>query len=168
MDGYDHVVDHKYIFGQIGYNLKPADLQGSIGLVQLKKFDLIHRIRRENKSHIQKIFERIPGVRIINEHPSAETSWFGVPIVHENPSENNNKEILVKYLESNKIQTRNYFAGNVLMHPAYDQLEDYSNYPNASSVLGNVFFVSCSPVITSEMIEFIDQVITKYIDFIEQ
>ena len=168
LDGYDHVVDHKYIFGQIGYNLKPADLQGSIGLVQLKKFDLIHRIRRENKSHIQKIFERIPGVRIINEHPSAETSWFGVPIVHENPSENNNKEILVKYLEVNKIQTRNYFAGNVLMHPAYDQLEDYSNYPNASSVLGNVFFVGCSPVITSEMIEFIDQVITKYIDSIEQ
>ena len=54
------------------------------------------------------------------------------------------------------------------MHPAYDQLEDYSNYPNASSVLGNVFFVGCSPVITSEMIEFIDQVITKYIDSIEQ
>lgn len=158
LEGYDQIVDHKYVFGQIGYNLKPADLQGSIGLVQLDKCEDVHKIRRSNKQRIQKIFEKIPGVRVINERQEAETSWFGVPIVYEE-----NKAKLVKYLENHKIQTRNYFAGNVLMHPAYKHLEDPKNYPNACKVLDNVFFVGCSPVITEEMIDYIEEVIDLFI-----
>jgi CDP-6-deoxy-D-xylo-4-hexulose-3-dehydrase len=157
LEGYDQIVDHKYVFGQIGYNLKPADLQGSIGLVQLEKYEEVHRLRRENKKRIQSIFEKIPTLRVIDERSEAETSWFGVPIVYEE-----NKSKLVKYLESHKIQTRNYFAGNVLMHPAYKHLEPASNYPNACKVLDNVFFVGCSPVITDEMIDYIEEVVNSF------
>ena len=157
LNGYDKIVDHKYVFGQIGYNLKPIDLQGSIGLVQLEKFDEIHRIRRHNKTRLHKIFETIPGLRVIDELADAETSWFGVPIVFEY-----DKVGLVKHLESNKIQTRNYFAGNILMHPAYKHIESYCNYPNASKVLDNVFFVGCSPVINGDMIEYIEEVVSEY------
>ena len=157
LNGYDKIVDHKYVFGQIGYNLKPIDLQGSIGLVQLEKFDEIHRIRRHNKSRLHKIFESIPGLRVIDELVDAETSWFGVPIVFEY-----DKVGLVKHLESNKIQTRNYFAGNILMHPAYKHIESSYNYPNASKVLDNVFFVGCSPVINEDMIEYIGEVVSEY------
>lgn len=159
LEGYDQIVDHKYVFGQIGYNLKPADLQGSIGLVQLEKYEQVHYIRRMNKSRIQTIFEKIPTLKVIDERPEAETSWFGVPIVYEK-----NKSKLVKYLESHKVQTRNYFAGNVLMHPAYKHLEDARNYPNACKVLDNVFFVGCSPVITDEMIDYIEEVIDSFIE----
>ena len=157
LNGYDKIVDHKYVFGQIGYNLKPIDLQGSIGLVQLEKFDEIHRIRRHNKTRLHKIFETIPGLRVIDELADAETSWFGVPIVFEY-----DKVGLVKHLESNKIQTRNYFAGNILMHPAYKHIESYCNYPNASKVLDNVFFVGCSLVINGDMIEYIEEVVSEY------
>ena len=157
LEGYDHDVDHKYIFGVQGYNLKPADLQGSIGLVQLTKQDEIHRIRRLNKTRLHEIFSKIDGARVIEEKEHAETSWFGVPIVYEG-----NKVQLVKYLEDNKIQTRNYFAGNILMHPAYRGLESYANYPNSSKVLDNVFFLGCSPVITDPMIDYIEEVVTKF------
>jgi len=162
LEGYDKIVDHKYVFGQIGYNLKPADLQGSIGMVQLDKYEDVHSIRRKNKARLQTIFERIPGVRVINEREDAETSWFGVPIVCEDGPVSTDKTTLVKHLESNKVQTRNYFAGNVLMHPAYRHLEDYANYPNACKVLDNVFFVGCSPVITDEMIDYIEEVVELY------
>ena len=157
LEGYDHDVDHKYVFGVQGYNLKPADLQGSIGLVQLTKQDEIHRIRRLNKTRLHEIFSKIDGARVIEEKEHAETSWFGVPIVYEG-----NKVQLVKYLEDNKIQTRNYFAGNILMHPAYRGLESYANYPNSSKVLDNVFFLGCSPVITDPMIDYIEEVVTKF------
>ena len=43
--GYDKDVDHKYVFGVQGYNLKPADLQGAIGSIQLKKQTEIHHVR---------------------------------------------------------------------------------------------------------------------------
>ena len=157
LEGYDKIVDHKYVFGQIGYNLKPAELQGSIGQVQLTKVDDIHQKRRHNKERLQAIFETLPFCRVIDERPDAETSWFGVPIVFEY-----DKPGLVKFLESHKIQTRNYFAGNILMHPAYKHLEPASNYPNACKVLDNVFFVGCSPVITDEMIDYIGEVVEEY------
>ena len=157
MEGYDKIVDHKYVFGQIGYNLKPAELQGSIGQVQLTKVDDIHQKRRHNKERLQVIFETLPFCRVIDERPDAETSWFSVPIVFEY-----DKPGLVKFLESHKIQTRNYFAGNILMHPAYKHLEPASNYPNACKVLDNVFFVGCSPVITDEMIDYIGEVVEEY------
>lgn len=158
LEGYDQDVDHKYVFGVQGYNLKPADLQGSIGLVQLTKQNEIHSIRRSNKARLHEIFSQIPGARVIEEKEHAETSWFGVPIVCEEY-----KHRLVKYLESNKVQTRNYFAGNILMHPAYRHIEPASNYPNACKVLDNVFFVGCSPVITEPMLEYIGEVVSNYI-----
>lgn len=157
LEGYNELVDHKYVFGNIGYNLKPADLQGSIGLVQLEKFDEIHQKRRHNKERLHSIFEKLPFCRVIHERPDAETSWFGVPIVFEY-----DKSGLVKWLETHKVQTRNYFAGNILMHPAYKHLEPASNYPNASKVLDNVFFIGCSPVITDEMIDYIEEVVEEY------
>ena len=162
LDGYNKITDHKYIFGNIGYNLKPADLQGSIGLVQLEKFDEIHSKRRHNKDRLHKIFAKIPLCRVIDENPNAETSWFGVPIIYEF-----DKVGLVKWLESHKIQTRNYFAGNILMHPAYKHLEAAHNYPNACKVLDNVFFVGCSPVITDEMIDYISEVVEKYVETVD-
>ena len=158
LEGYDQDVDHKYVFGVQGYNLKPADLQGSIGLVQLTKQDEIHRIRRSNKARLHEIFSQIPGARVIEEKEHAETSWFGVPIVCDD-----HKHRLVKYLEDHKVQTRNYFAGNILMHPAYRHIEPASNYPNACKVLDNVFFVGCSPVITEPMLEYIGEVVSNYI-----
>ena len=157
LTGYDKIVDHKYVFGQIGYNLKPIDMLGSIGSIQISKFDEIHSKRRSNKEKLHKIFEQIPGVRVVSERPEAETSWFGVPIICDG-----DKTELVKFLEDNKIQTRNYFAGNLLIHPAYRHIESAFNYPNAMKVLDNVFFVGCSPVITDSMIEYIEEVINLY------
>lgn len=157
LEGYDKDVDHKYVFGVQGYNLKPADLQGSIGLVQLEKQIEIHAIRRLNKARLHEIFSKIPGARVIEEKEHAETSWFGVPIVYENGKPN-----LVKYLEEHGIQTRNYFAGNILAHPGYRHIEPASNYPNASKVLDNVFFLGCSPVITREMVDYIEEVVENY------
>jgi len=162
LKGYDQQVDHKYVFGVQGYNLKPADLQGSIGLIQLTKQDEIHAIRRSNKARMHEIFSQIPGVRVIEEKEHAETSWFGVPIVCEDGPVSTDKHHLVKYLEDNGIQTRNYFAGNILMHPGYSHIEPASNYPNASRVLDNVFFVGCSPVITGPMLDYIEKTVQQY------
>jgi len=159
LEGYDGIVDHKYIFSNMGYNLKPLDLQGGLGSVQIGKFEDIHHIRRENKKKIGDIVETISGVRVVGEKEKSETSWFGVPIVCENKQI---KETLVTHLEKNKIQTRNYFAGNILLHPGYKHLDDASKYPNANQVLSKVFFLGCSPTITNDMITYIGKVVSQY------
>ena len=164
LEGYNDKVDHKYVFGVAGYNLKPADLQGSIGLVQLEKFDEIHKMRRSNKERLTSIFEMIPGVRVVKEKKEAETSWFGVPIICEDGPVSTSKQALVKHLENNNVQTRNYFAGNILRHPGYKDLGNAEDFPNSTKTLDNVFFVGCAPVITDEMIDHIESVVYSYME----
>lgn len=160
LEDYKDIVDHKYVFGNMGYNLKPLDMQGAVGSVQLLKYEEIHSRRRSNKNKLHKILEGIPGVRVISEQPNAETSWFGVPILCGNKEL---KHSLVKHFEDNKVQTRNYFAGNILLHPGYSHLDDANKYPNANQVLDLVFFLGCSPTITDEMIAYIGRVAKKYV-----
>ena len=71
----------------------------------------------------------IPGVRVVKEKMEAETSWFGVPIICEDGPVSTSKQALVKHLENNKVQTRNYFAGNILRHPGYKDLGNAEDFP---------------------------------------
>ena len=157
---YDGVVDHKYVFTNLGYNLKPLDIQGAMGNVQLSKFDKIHDLRRNHKERIEKIFSKIEGIKQVKVYKDAHVSWFGVPIICET---NELKDNLVKHLELNGIQTRNYFAGNILIHSAYKEYGNWEEYPNSNEVLRKVFFVGCSPHYTNEVINYINKVIEDFI-----
>lgn len=157
---FDGVVDHKYLFSTMGYNLKPLDLQGAIGLEQLDKFDTLEDLRREYKNKIEKFIENnISGARVIKSTDNSDPSWFGVPIFCENQPL---KEKMVKYFEDNKIQTRNYFSGNILIHPGYKNLDDYRKYPNSNLALSNVFFLGCSPLYNDKILTYIEKVCKQW------
>jgi CDP-6-deoxy-D-xylo-4-hexulose-3-dehydrase len=161
LEDINEIVDHKYIFTNIGYNLKPMDLQGALGLEQLEKIDEIHTNRRVIKNKVAAIAKKYLGdeIHIPDELPKAETSWFGVPMVCKTAIL---KSRLVDYLEKNRIQTRNYFAGNILMHPAYKHLDDFKAYPESNKVLGQVFFLGCYPGLTDEMLNYIEKVFSEF------
>ena len=160
LDDYSGIIDHKYLFTNMGYNLKPLDLQGAIGVEQLKKFDMLEGKRREYKAKIQKYIEsNVETARVINATPNSDPSWFGVPIYCSTQSE---KESLVQHLEDNKIQTRNYFSGNILLHPGYKHLDDYKKYPNSNLALSNVFFIGCSPLYNDKVLSYIEKVLKSW------
>lgn len=157
---YNGIIDHKYVFTTIGYNLKPLDMQGAIGIEQLKKFDDLESKRREYKNKIQSYIEsNIPGARVINSTNGSDPSWFGVPVFCENQEM---KEKLVAHFEENKIQTRNYFSGNILIHPGYKHLDDFVKYPNSNLALSNVFFLGCSPLYNDKILAYIEKVCEKW------
>lgn len=160
LDESDAVIDHKYVFTNMGYNLKPLDLQGAIGLAQLKKFSEIENKRRSNFLKIAKIFrDNVPSVRVADQLLQADPCWFGVPLICV---DSDTKNSLVKYLEDNKIQTRSYFAGNILSHPGYRHLGIASDYPNANTVLDKVFFLGCPPQYSQEIVNYIEEVVRKW------
>ena len=160
LDEYDGIIDHKYVFTTIGYNLKPLDLQGAIGMAQLKKFDMLEERRRDYKQYIGNfINQNIDGARVIESTNGSDPSWFGVPVYCQTQEL---REHLVEYFEENKIQTRSYFAGNLLIHPAYKHLDDYKLYPNANLALSNVFFLGCSPLYNEKVLSYIEQVCKKW------
>ena len=160
LDNYDGVIDHKYLFSEMGYNLKPLDLQGAIGLEQLKKLDEIETNRKRSNEAISKIFtNNISGLRTPSKLDKADPCWFGTPFICE---EEGLKHRLVTYLEANKIQTRNYFAGNILLHPGYSFLDNYKDYPEANKVLDKVFFIGAAPHYTQDVFDYIEDVIKKF------
>lgn len=156
---HDGIIDHKYVFENIGYNLQPLDLQGSIGLVQLGKLDEIHNKRKYNKNRIAKCLAENLSTHVPKELPLADTSWFGVPILCETQEY---KERLVAYFEDKKIQTRHYFSGNLLLHPGYNHLGNFKDYPEANRVLSQVFFIGCTPQYTEEILQYIEETIRAF------
>jgi len=157
---YDYEIDHRYFFTSMGYNLKPLDFQGAIGLVQLDKFSKIEELRKKHKKAIEQLFvNNISNVTSIKELSDADTSWFGVPVICKTPED---KRKLVKYLEDNGIQTRNYFAGNILLQPAYKDYGDWKKYTNANKVLDLVFFVGCAPFYDENDLNYFEKVLKLY------
>jgi CDP-6-deoxy-D-xylo-4-hexulose-3-dehydrase len=71
-----------------------------------------------------------------------------------------------QYLEKNKIQTRPYFAGNIMLQPGYSHLIDskevIEKYPVSRKVTTDTFFLGCSPVITLEQIDYIETIVDKF------
>lgn len=157
---YSGVVDHKYVFAQMGYNLKPLDMQGAMGSAQLDKFDEIHLHRMQSYDTIRTLIETyVPEVVVIGNLDEAEVSWFGVPILCDTAE---TKARLQAHFEDNKIQTRNYFAGNILLHPGYRHLDDFKQYPNANQALDRVFFVGAAPHYTTEIFDWFEEVLKKW------
>ncbi len=162
----DEIFDHKYVYDEIGYNLKPIELQASIGLEQMKKLPEIHRRRKENHSRLVKIFKPYEEFFILPKATDlSDPSWFAFAVTIKDNSKFKRKDI-VGFLESNKIQTRPYFAGNIMLQPAYNGLIDknevITKYPNARKITTDTFFLGTSPVITSNQLDYIEETVQKF------
>ena len=115
----DEEFDHKYVYDEIGYNLKPIELQASIGLAQIEKLDEICSIRKRNHNLLTKAFEKYEDLfHIPRATAKSDPNWFAFATTLKDNCKFKRKDI-VQYFENNKIQTRPYFAGNIMLQPAY-------------------------------------------------
>ena len=94
----------------------------------------------------------------------ADVNWFAFALsVKENGFFNRTK--FVNFLEDHKIQTRPYFAGCILLQPAYNGLYDgdvRKRFPNAVKSTTNTFFLGTSPVITKKQLSYINEVVDSF------
>ena len=153
------IFDHKYVYEEIGYNLKPIELQGAMGLEQLKKLDKIHELRRKNFTLLYNIYEKYEEFfHLPKATEKSDPSWFAFPITIKEGAPFKRDDI-VDFLEESKIQTRTYFGGNIMLQPGYDHIMPpdmaKNDYPVATHVMLNTFFHGTSPVITEEQMKYI-------------
>ncbi len=165
------ITDHKYSYSEIGYNLKPLQIQAVIGLEQLKSLDQFISIRKRNYSILkQRLSKYGQYLAFVESHSKSDISWFAFPITIT--TDKFKRQDLIKFLQNNGIQTRLYFAGNVLYHKMYQFLakDDYlgvtQDLPNSYIVTLNTFFVGVSQVITEQQVLYMcdkfDQFLTKH------
>ena len=148
--------DHKYIYSEIGYNLKVLDLQAAIGLEQIKKLPEFVKRRRENFKAIYGHLKQYDDKIILPTwHKKANPSWFAFPITIKDDCGFTRQE-LTSFLEARKIETRMVFAGNILKQPAFMDIEREvrGSLINTDKVMNDAFFVGVYPGITKEKLEF--------------
>jgi CDP-6-deoxy-D-xylo-4-hexulose-3-dehydrase len=157
----DEIFDHKYVYDEIGYNMKPIELQAAMGLQQLDKLDEIHALRRRNYGLLFAIYEKYEEFfHLPRAQAGSDPSWFAFPVTIRAgaPFKRND---LVDYLEENLIQTRPYFAGNIMLQPAYSHLMDprraKEDFPMATHAMTHTYFHGTSPVIIPEQIAYIGE-----------
>ena len=163
----DDLFDHKYVYEEIGYNLKPIELQASIGLVQMEKLEEIGQKRRENYKNLFSAFKKYEQYFHLHEAQlGADVDWFAFPITLRDDAPFKRSDIC-QFFEANKVQTRPYFAGNIMLQPAYEGLVDpqevLTRFPIARKVTTDTFFLGTSPVINKEKVDYIETILDKFI-----
>jgi len=160
--------DHKYVYSHFGFNLKITDMQAAVGCAQLDKLDQIVAARRANYQMLHDGLKDVPGLILPVAEANSNPSWFGFLIVVKEDAGFTRNE-LTGYLEQNKIQTRNLFAGNLTKHPCFDEMrqtgEGYrivGELKNTDFVMTNGFWIGVFPGMTKEMNQWMIKCIREF------
>jgi CDP-6-deoxy-D-xylo-4-hexulose-3-dehydrase len=156
--------DHKFVYSEIGYNLKMTDMQAAIGAAQMDKLSMFCTIRKENFNRYNQIFNKYSDYLILpvaTEH--SDPAWFSY-IVTIKASAPFKRDQLTKYLNDNLIETRNLFAGNMVRQPAFIgknfRIADHLN--NSDYIMNNTFFLGTYPGLKSEMLDYISNLLEAF------
>jgi len=157
--------DHKYIFNQIGYNLKPIEPQAAMGVEQLKRIPQFMKKRKENFDKLYNYAKNWEKYFILPKAlAKANPCWFSFPLTIRDKVKFS-RHAIVMFLEKRMIQTRPIFAGNFLKQPAYFRIKHrkISNLKNADRVLHRAFFLGIYPGLGKTEIDFIAESIEDFL-----
>jgi CDP-4-dehydro-6-deoxyglucose reductase, E1 len=133
-----------YRFVVPGYNLRPLEMTGAIGLEQLRKLDEMLRVRRANATHFVRLFRG--DRRFIIQRENGSSSWFGFTIVL-NPSLNIDRARVMDAMRRSGIEFRMITGGCFPRHEAikYFDHEIIGGIDNANIAHDHGFFVGNHP-----------------------
>lgn len=118
----DDPFEESFKFMLPGYNLRPLEMSGAVGIEQLKKLPGFLDVRRQNAQLFKSLFFDNPYLKIQQE--VGESSWFGFSIVIEDNVFFDRKQ-LVKALQESEIECRPIVTGNFLKNEAVLNFFDY-------------------------------------------
>lgn len=148
-----------YRFILPGYNVRPGELQGALGLQQIKKLPDMLNQRRINAKYFQSKFEN--DTRFIIQKEVGESSWFAFTmIIH--PDSNLDRETVLKTLYAAGIEYRIITGGSFLKHDVIK----YFNYEvtksdNADYAHEYGFFVGNAPKNMKNEIDYLVDVLKE-------
>lgn len=156
-----HGYDHKYVYSEVGYNLKLTDMQAAVGVAQLDKLPGFIEARKRNFARLTEGLSDLDELFILPEAtPNSDPSWFGFPIAvrREAPIDRN---AVVRHLEDRGIATRLLFAGNLLRQPAYKDIEHrvVGSLDNADFVMECVFWIGVYPGLSDAHVDYVVEVL---------
>lgn len=155
--------DHKYIFSELGYNLKMTEFQAALGYSQSLRLTNVVFNRYLNYVTLYDGLSKFSSLHLINFPNNAKISPFGFPILVNEDAPFTARE-LIAYLEKHKIHTRRLFGGNITKQPAFMNMPCVKPFPLEGSdrVMNDMFWIGCHPGITQEMLDYVLEVFNDF------
>lgn len=157
-------IDPRFIFINIGYNLRPTEVQAVMGMKQLPKLADFIRNRvltweiyrnRLNKYSVFFSFQKL--------QEGGTASWFGFGIVITERCPFTLKEI-TSFLQSKGVETRPIIAGNMARHPALNMFTHRvsGTLENCDIIMQRGFAIGCHQAITKEQTDYVVNVFDEF------
>lgn len=145
-----------------GFNLRPLEMEGAIGLEQIKKIDGMIEQRRRNADYFMNSMKEFGEIRIQKE--IGESSWFGFAMILEGSLKGKRAEIVAGLREAG-IEVRPIVAGNFTRNKAVAYMEYEIPEPlvNADEIHDHGFFVGNHSTDNSEQIDYLVTVLRKIV-----
>lgn len=156
--------DHKYVYSEIGYNLKMTDIQAAIGVAQMDKLPEFCNKRKENFREWSRIFSKYPDYFILPKATeNSNPAWFAFIVTLKNGAPFTRDEI-TQYLNNNLIETRNLFAGNITKQPGFINKNwlIVDHLDNTDYIMNNTFFLGTYPGLTKEMLDYTERILEEF------
>lgn len=143
----------RYIYSELGGNMKPLELQAAMGRVQLKRLSVFKKIRKRNAHILKRRLFSYQDKIILPEHAQeADVCWYTFPITLKGIP----RKKVLDALDKANIEWRPILAGNIARQPAFiDHVVVRDKLQNADLLLNNSFWVSVHPLHSVEIMEFV-------------
>ena len=141
----------KYTFYDLGFNLRPTEITGFLGLFQLKLLPASLIKRQENHLKLEAVVKENPDLMVIDHSHIRFLSAFAFPVLCKTP------ELRAKYIErfsKANIEIRPIISGNIQLQPFYSKYTEHQfELPEVDIIHNCGFYCGNYPELTEQDIE---------------
>lgn len=159
-------IDSRFLFMNLGFNLRPTEIQGAFGIHQIDKLEDFVKIRIENAKYWNKRLSKYSSyIQLPKELPNSRHAYFGYSVLIQNNAPFSARQF-GEFLESRNIEVRPIMAGNIVEQPS-SHLYDFrvsGNLSNSSNIMKNGLFLPNHHMIKEAERQYIADVISDFIE----
>lgn len=150
----------KYTFYDLGFNFRPTEITGFLGLYQLQFLDANIKVRERNYLQLEQTMQHNADLVQLKHNHISLLSTFAVPVVCKT------SELRERYLAQFSgagIEIRPMIAGNIQKQPFYKKyVQQEFALPNTDFLHYNGFYCGNYPELTTTDLETITSCLHKY------
>lgn len=163
--------DDRFLFVMPGYNVRPMEIQGAIGSIQLGRLDAMLDAREDLAGTVAGwLSERVPWLELIGADTLGDGrsaarrerthSWMTLPLrLREGAPAS--RDAVMRHLEKSGVETRPLLAGNLARHPAAKGIVSRSarSLHHCDELLYRAFMIGCHPVLAPAALKTLERAI---------
>jgi perosamine synthetase len=140
----------RYVHDEIGYNFRLTNMQAALGVAQLEQLPSILKRKKEIYDYYQSTIKNIDGLSISKAPDYADNNHWLNLLQIDSKVYNEDREVLMKRLEENGVQTRPVWVLNHLQKP-YRNCQSYKIEKGEELVENSLCLPSSSSLSVSQI-----------------